>query len=530
VAPIKVAEVGRVGKGQVLHQTVVVQADGRWVVVVGGTASSSGLSGRAVGLVVLAAGLALSVMLFLLVRILAGSRVRALALVERKTAELRHLALHDPLTDLPNRALILDRAEQMLGRARRSQSPVAALFIDLDNFKDINDTLGHGAGDRLLIAVANRLSGVVRDSDTVGRLGGDEFVVLVEGVSLCDGPEVVAERLLAVLREPFELLGSAAPLTVRASVGIADGDRSSAGEFLRDADIALYQAKAAGKNCYTVFLQEMQSAVHDRQALEVDLRGALGAGQFFLVYQPIFDLQRMTVTGVEALIRWNDPIRGIVQPNDFIPLLEETGMIVEVGAWVLDQACQQAATWNRHGYRLAVSVNVSARQLDSDQLIDDVGQALAASGLDATSLIIEVTETNLMRDADATARRLTALKAIGVRIAIDDFGTGYSSLAYLRQFPVDSLKIDRSFIAGIENSAESAALMHTLVQLGKTLGLETLAEGIEQHDQLGHMQREQCDSGQGFFLARPLAVDDVAEFLESWMLGTETTPAEAVIS
>jgi EAL domain-containing protein (putative c-di-GMP-specific phosphodiesterase class I) len=238
----------------------------------------------------------------------------------------------------------------------------------------------------------------------------------------------------------------------------------------------------------------------------------------------------MTVTGVEALLRWKHPLRGIVQPDSFIPLLEETGLIVSIGQWVLDQACQQAAEWKRQGYHLAISVNVSARQLETDQLVEDVRNALSGSGLDAGSLIVEVAETTLMRDADATALRLTTLKTLGVRIAIDDFGTGYSSLAYLRQFPVDSLKIDRSFISGIADSPESAALMHTLVQLGKTLGLETLAEGIEQSDQLGQLQIEQCDSGQGFLFARPLTVEAVGAFLDTWVPAGDTVGAVSAIA
>jgi diguanylate cyclase (GGDEF)-like protein len=516
--PMLVAKVGTAASGKVLSQSVNVEADGHWIVRITGAASTGGLSPRAQGLGVLAGGLAVSVLFFLLVYILAGSRARALQLVEKKTAELRHQALHDPLTGLPNRALILERVEQMLARGRREQIPVAALFLDLDNFKDINDSLGHAAGDQLLVAVAARLSAALRDSDTVGRLGGDEFVVLVEGGSLAFGADVVAERLLDALAEPFALgQPTAAPLTVGASIGIALGDRPTAGELLRDADIALYQAKAAGKHCHMVFVHEMQAAVHDRLELETDLRSALAADEFFLVYQPIFNLREMTVSGVEALLRWNHPTRGVVQPDLFIPLLEETGLIVSIGRWVLETACQQAADWEQQGYHIAVSVNVSARQLESDQLIDDVSAALADSGLDAASLTVEVTETTLMRDADATALRLGTLKTLGVRIAIDDFGTGYSSLAYLRQFPVDSLKIDRSFIAGIADSAESAALMHTLVQLGKTLGLETLAEGIEETDQLGHLQSEQCDSGQGFLFARPMPVDDVTRFLDSWI-------------
>jgi diguanylate cyclase (GGDEF)-like protein len=427
---------------------------------------------------------------------------------------IRFQAVHDPLTGLPNRALILDRTEQMLSRGRRTAQPVAALFIDLDGFKNINDTLGHGVGDQVLRAVTERLCMTVRESDSIGRLGGDEFVVLAEGVDEEAGPELVAERLLGVLREPFDLDDvTRGRLRLTASIGIATGTRPSAAELLRDADIALYEAKAAGKDCFAVFRHEMQTAVRDNQALEADLRDALLSRQYFLEYQPIFNLATGKTTGVEALLRWNHPTRGTVQPDAFIPVLEELGMIADVGRWVLEEACQQGARWHDVGYRLNVSVNVSARQLLTDQLIDDVRYAIGSSGFDAASLIIEITETAIMKDLEGVVPRLEALKTAGVRIAIDDFGTGYSSLAYLQQFPVDTLKIDRTFIAAMADSPESGALIRTLVQLGKTLGLETLAEGIEESEQYTQLEREQCDSGQGYLYARPLGVDAIEPFL-----------------
>jgi len=431
--------------------------------------------------------------------------------------QIRHQAVHDALTGLPNRALILDRAEQMLARARREHRPVAALFIDLDNFKDINDTMGHDAGDKLLRAVAARFSGVLRDSDTVGRLGGDEFVVLAEGVSLAAGPELVAERLQDVLREPFRVEGfEGVPLSVTASIGIAEGERANASDLLREADIALYRAKARGKNCSALFRPQMQSEVLDRLELEMDLRSALAREQYFLLYQPVFDLDQVSVCGVEALLRWNHPVRGVVSPDDFVPVLEDTGLILDVGHWVLREACAQAAVWHRAGLGLTMSVNVSMRQIETDAFLDHVEDALDHSGLDAGSLILEVTETTLMRDTEATVRRLKLLKDLGVRVAIDDFGTGYSSLAYLRRFPVDALKIDRSFVSGMADSTESSALIHTLVQLGRTLGIETLAEGIEEGWQLENLQREHCDLGQGFLFARPLEPGAVEELIAEW--------------
>jgi diguanylate cyclase (GGDEF)-like protein len=426
---------------------------------------------------------------------------------------IRHQSLHDSLTGLPNRALIMDRAEQMLSRARRNRSASAVLFLDLDGFKEVNDTLGHGIGDQLLCSVAARLETALRANDTVGRLGGDEFVVLTDGMSLDAGPDVVAERLLDVLRSPFELEGRERPLIVTASIGIALGDRDCAGDLLRDADIALYSAKAAGKNCFRIFADEMQAAVSDRADLTHGLQRALAADEFMLVYQPIFDLHAETVTSVEALLRWQHPERGVVGPDTFIPLLEESGLIVDVGRWVLDEACRQTAAWHEAGWSIGVSVNASIRQLERPEFVDHVRNALASSGLPAEALTIEITETSIMRDADATVSVLTALKEVGVRIAIDDFGTGYSSLAYLRRFPVDALKIDQSFIKAIAESRAAGELIHTLVSLGKALHLETLAEGIEQREQFERLQEEGCDSGQGFIFARPLPADEVNRFL-----------------
>jgi diguanylate cyclase (GGDEF)-like protein/PAS domain S-box-containing protein len=439
-------------------------------------------------------------------------------ITRRKDAEerLAHAALHDGLTGLPNRTLILDRADQMLARARRGNHTVAALFVDLDNFKDINDTLGHEAGDKLLLAVAKRFEGMLRESDTVGRLGGDEFVVLTESTIRGAGPELLADRIQAVLHEPFLLEEfDQVPLVVSASVGIATGVRTTASELLRDADIALYRAKAMGKDRWTLFEPAMQSAVLDRLELEMDLRCALDNGEFFLLYQPVFDLDSVQACGVEALLRWRHPRRGVLGPDVFIPSLENTGLIVDVGRWVLTEGCHQAALWHHQGHAVTMSINVSMRQLETDALVEHVAAALGSSGLDPSYLILEVTETTLMRDTEATVRRLSALKALGVLVAVDDFGTGYSSLAYLRQFPVDALKIDRSFVAAMGDSPESAALVHTLVQLGRTLGIETLAEGIEEQWQLQRLQGESCERGQGFLFSRPLEPGELEAILES---------------
>jgi diguanylate cyclase (GGDEF)-like protein len=464
---------------------------------------------------VLFGGVLLTAVLLLLALVLLTGRKRALRLVSEKTEQLSFQAMHDGLTDLPNRALVLDRAELMLARARRQDTPVATMFIDVDGFKHINDTFGHAAGDQFLQVIADRLSSVVRETDTVGRLGGDEFVVLVEGETLSAGPELVAERLLAVLRQPFELDGALGrPQSCSASIGIAVGQRSAADELLRDADLAMYKAKQAGKDRYVLFDESMQTDLADRIELETDLRDALGNQEFYLLYQPTFDLQNQVVIGVEALIRWAHPTRGIVEPDVFIPLAEKNAMIIPIGRWVLNQACEQAAVWHAAGHTIGMSINVSARQLEQDEFVEEVRGALADNGLPPETLTLEITETVLMHDASAGALRLRALKKLGVRIAIDDFGTGYSSLAYLRQFPVDALKIDRSFMVGVASSLEAGALMHTLIQLGKTLGLETLGEGIEEHAQLEQLKHEECDSGQGFLFARPLDTEAVTRFLD----------------
>ena len=485
-----------------------------WHLETFGVVDGSGVLTNANTLILLLGGFVLSLLLGALIYVLGTSRSRALVLVDERTQELNHLALHDSLTELPNRALIIDRIDQMLARSRREHTPVAVLFLDLDNFKDVNDTLGHAAGDQLLAAVAARLTSAIRQEDTVGRLGGDEFVVLAEGASLAAGAEVVAERILDVLATPFEIAGSDAPLRVSASIGIAQGGRTTPDELLRDADIALYQAKAAGKKCAMVFAPAMQEAVDDNRNLETDLHTALESNQFFLLYQPTFDLPSGSFTGVEALLRWRHPTRGVILPDDFIPSLEANGLIVPVGRWVLEEACRQGANWQSQGHHVTVSINVSAKQLDRDQIITDVRNALENSGFDPALCVLELTESTLMHNVDDTVARLTLLKALGVRVAIDDFGTGYSSLAYLRQFPIDVLKIDRSFVSGIADTSEAGALVHAMVQLGKALGLETVAEGVENDDQRAQLTAENVDTGQGFLFARPLDVEAVSRLLE----------------
>ena len=466
-------------------------------------------------LLLLGGGIVLSVMLGLLLFVLGTGRARPRVMVREKTQELSHQALHDALTDLPNRALALDRAERMLARARREPSVVpAALFIDIDRFKRVNDTYGHAAGDQLLRTIARRLSAAVRDQDTVGRLGGDEFVVLLESATREIPPEAIAERVIEAMREPVVLDDGTTAFSCSVSIGIAIGPRANADEMLRDADLALYAAKAEGKDRAVLFEASMQSSSADHLQLEAELVNAVENEQLFLAYQPIFDLNSRKMVSVEALVRWRHPERGVVAPEDFIPLAEETGHIGAIGRWVLDEACRQAAEWKAQGYLIGMAVNVSANQLNDDGLLHDVRRALSESAIAPSSLTLEITETALIRDVLTASERLQAVKALGVRIAIDDFGTGYSSLAYLRQFSADALKIDRSFIAAINDSRDSVAIIHTLVALGKALHIETLAEGIEGLEQLKLLQYEQCDQGQGFLFARPLTPEALKRYLD----------------
>jgi len=504
------------GRVQVSAQTSLADLQDGWEVQVSGARAGVDPGDNA-SLVTLYAGLGASVMLALLVYVLGTGRSRALRMVRDKTDLLRHQALHDSLTGLPNRSLILDRLEQLLVRAARNGGVAVVLFIDLDEFKIVNDTLGHAHGDELLRVVGIRLRSALRDADTVGRLGGDEFVALLDSSELSAAqPVLIAERILEVMRQPFELTTqSPIPVRITASVGVAMSDGRTGRDLIRNADFALYQAKSAGKNRYEVFNPKSQGAISRRSELEFDLRSAVRSDEFELMYQPLYSAETLDLIAVEALLRWRHPRFGLVEPGDFIPILERTGQIIEVGRWVLHEACRQAALWNVGEHRLGMSVNVSVRQLDDDNMVAETAEAIRANNLDPSLLTFEVTETSLMRSPDATAQQLSALKRLGVQIAIDDFGTGYSSLAYLQRFPVDCLKIDRAFVSAMTDSSESLALLHTLVQLGKLLGLKTLAEGVETHAQLQGLRDEQIDLVQGFLLSRPESADAIDRRLSS---------------
>ena len=494
----------RSGAAAANAQTTTVNLHDGWILATKGIGKGGGLFGDVNALMLLIGGIIFSLMLGVLNFLLGTGRTRLKVLVAQRIDQLKFQAMHDSLTGLPNRALIVDRIEQLLGRNRRNGTMGAALYVDLDDFKNVNDSLGHDVGDRLLVAVAERMSQALREVDTIGRMGGDEFVVLIDGGEHVLAPDIVAQRLLNVMRQPFHLDGATTPLAVSTSISVAVGDRTSGGELLRDADVALYQAKARGKNQFVFFDPEMQSEIGRRIELEFDLRSALVGEQFHLLYQPIYNLEDLAIVGVEALLRWQHPTQGVIQPDEFIPILERTGQIREVGGWVLTEACRQAAAWHALGDKLDISVNVSRRQLDSDLIITQIEHALAASGLDVATLIVEVTETALMQDVESAIARLRSIKALGVRIAIDDFGTGYSSLGYLQQFPVDCLKIDKSFISTITDSSESKALVKTFIQLGRDLGLTTLAEGVETVGQMDLLRDSHVAEVQGFLFSRPL--------------------------
>ncbi len=508
----QVAAAGTGIAGGALRRTTSLGIGGDWRVLIRGAGPQT-VSPVAVVLLGSTA-IAIAVVSGLLL-LLGRSRERALGMVEEKTGELRHQALHDALTRLPNRVLALDRADQMLARARRTRTPVAALYVDVDGFKAVNDTFGHAAGDEVLQRVATRLRAATREVDTAARLSGDEFLVLVDCDRLDGGAERVAQRLLALSRERCELeTVPGRQLSITVSVGIAHGIDETAEELLAEADVGLYVAKTTGKNRYVVFEPGMETAAQDRLRLEMDLADALEQRELFLAYQPTIDLRTNRVVGVEALLRWRHPIRGVLLPERFMPIAEESGLIVEIGRWVLMQACRQMAAWHARGHELDVSVNVSPRQIGGE-LVADVRRALDSSGLQPGSLTLEITESMLVGDAGSTVRLLAAIKALGVRVAIDDFGSGYGSLACLRQFPVDLLKIDPSFVRGVTTSKESAALTNTLLRLGKTLRLQTLAEGIEDPAQLRALKRQRCDQGQGFLFAEPLEPADLEAFLEA---------------
>ncbi len=450
--------------------------------------------------------------------LLTDPAVKGLALnlrdvTERKTLEdqLRQLAFHDPLTLLANRSLFRNRVDHALAVARRTGQQVAVLMIDLDNFKNVNDSMGHDAGDRLLQTAAQRLVKCTRADDTVARLGGDEFAVLLEGIAKPEHAENIAEVVTRAFGAPLQIDGS--DLNVTTSIGVAlaqPGDDTE--HVLRNADIAMYGAKSAGKGRHVVFHSSMQQLLRERLRLEDDIGQALLQEEFFLEFQPIVDLQTTELLGVEALVRWQHPEQGRLMPGQFIPTAEETGQVIELGQWVLLDACRRLQQWRSSiaaGNGLRLAVNISGRHLQQGDLVADVRHALELSGLEPECLLIELTESTIMQNTEGNLTRLKELKALGVRLAIDDFGTGYSSLSYLHRFPIDILKIDRSFVSRLTESSEGPKLARAVVMLGETLGLETVAEGVELEDQVTHLLQLGCVAAQGYLFSYPVRLEDI---------------------
>ena len=430
---------------------------------------------------------------------------------QKAQAQISHMARHDALTNLPNRTLFREQLEQALRHAKRNDH-IAVLCLDIDHFKDINDSLGHPIGDDLLKDVAGRLIECVREDDTVCRLGGDEFAIVQVGGDPQSSPTNLASRLIEVVSAPYEIQGHQITISLSIGIAVTPHDGSDPDQLLKNADLALYRAKENGRGSFHFFEIGMDARAQARRLLEVDLRGALVRSEFLVYYQPIHDLKANRVVGFEALVRWNHPLRGMIAPLNFIPLAEETGLIVPLGDWVLRTACSDAAGWSQD---VRVAVNLSPAQFKSRSLVPSVVSALKISGLSACRLELEITESVLLQDSDVTLATLHKLRALGVRISMDDFGTGYSSLSYLRSFPFDKIKIDRSFVSELANRDDSIAIVRAVTGLGKSLGISTTAEGVETNEQLALLRLEGCTEVQGYLFSPPRPAEDVESMLST---------------
>lgn len=436
---------------------------------------------------------------------------------KRFEEELQHQAFHDPLTNLPNRALFMARLEHTLSRPHRSPGSTAIIFLDLDGFKYVNDTLGHEIGDQLLISVAERLSGCIRPGDTAARFGGDEFTVLIEDIAHESVVTEIAQHIIMGLQAPFAIRHHEMFITASIGIAINTNANDASIDLLRYADTAMYAAKLSGKGQFKLFDTSMSAAAWERLELEYDLRLAIEKEEFKVYYQPLIALATGQITGMEALVRWQHPRRGLVPPGHFVPLAEETGLILQIGRLVLDQACRQTRAWQllySEADPLEISVNLSARQFQQPDLVESIARVLRDTSLPPSTLKLEITESDIMVDAQATIRKLHELKRLGVQLAIDDFGTGYSSLTYLKRFPIDTLKIDKAFVGGIVNSVEDKAIVQTVTSLAHTLDLTVTAEGVENNEVANHLRMIGCETGQGYFFSPPIAADATAALLQ----------------
>ncbi|HTC14250.1 MAG TPA: EAL domain-containing protein [Steroidobacteraceae bacterium] len=436
--------------------------------------------------------------------------------LDEANARLQHLASHDALTDLPNRLLLADRVEQAIAHADRHGSHFALLLVDLDHFKAVNDSLGHAAGDELLGEVARRLRLSVRKSDTLARFGGDEFVLIINDVKAVPEIEGVIRAVCECLTRPIELADLEVHVSLSVGVSIYPTDGAERETLLKHADVAMYQAKRAGRNGYQFYQPAMNAFTRERLVLENDLRRALRASEFQLLYQPQASTTDGVIDSVEALIRWNHPRRGLLAAASFVPLAEESGLIIPIGEWVLREACRQASSWWHSGRPLRVAVNLSVQQLRQSELAEIVHAALDASGLDPKFLEIELTETAVMQEAESSVRTLRRLSDLGVSVAVDDFGTGYSSLSYLRRLPLKRLKIDRSFVRDILTCRDTSEIVRAILSLAASLDLRVIAEGVETAEQLAALERLGCEHFQGFFCSPPLAAAQLLAGIADW--------------
>jgi diguanylate cyclase (GGDEF)-like protein len=437
------------------------------------------------------------------------------------TAEMSHLAQHDILTDLPNRLLLKDRITQAIAAATRNHTKVAVLFLDLDGFKYINDSLGHAIGDELLQSITKRLLDCVRRSDTVSRQGGDEFVVLLAEVDHSEDAAITARRMLQVVAEAHSIDEHDLHVTASIGVSVYPDDGLDAETLIKNADTAMYQAKENGRQSYQFFKPSMNIRAVERQSMEESLRRALERKEFQLLYQPKVSLRTGKITGAEALIRWTHPIRGAIAPAQFIPVAEDCGLILPIGNWALREACKQARAWVDAGLPLAtMAVNVTAMEFRQENFLEGVFTILKDTGLDPRSLELELTESALMKRAESTESILKTLRDRGVQLAIDDFGTGYSSLSYLRMFPVDALKIDQSFVRQITSAPQDTTIVTAIISMGRSLKLRVVAEGVETQEELAFLQAQQCDEAQGYYFSPPVLPQQFAKLLETGILET----------